>query len=224
MKRVTRNGVIAIAAASGAMAVAMPAHADSAAAGSTAGSPGLISGNTIQLPVHVPVNVCGNTVNVAGLLNPAAGNECADGGGAHAGGAHAGNGGAASSGGTSAEGGGKDSPGVLSGIGIQLPVDLPVNVNGNTVNLVGIGNPVIGNQSVNTTGDHPQQPTPRPSATPPAPPRAQPPTPQTARLVPSDAALARTGTDLTAPAVAASAALLLSGALLYRRYRPGAAR
>ena len=129
MKRVTRNGVIAIAAASGAMAVTMPAHADSAAAGSTADSPGLISGSTIQLPVHVPVNVCGNTVNVAGLLNPAAGSQCASAGGAHAGGAgaggaDAGNGGAASSGGASAEGGGKDSPGVLSGIGIQLPVDM----------------------------------------------------------------------------------------------------
>ncbi|WP_393088376.1 chaplin [Streptomyces sp. LN704] len=56
----------------------MPAHADSAAHGGTAGSPGLISGDTIQLPVHVPVNACGNTVNVAGLLNPAAGNSCAE--------------------------------------------------------------------------------------------------------------------------------------------------
>ncbi|MFF3148446.1 chaplin, partial [Streptomyces sp. NPDC057927] len=79
MKRVTRNGLIAAAAASGAaMAVAMPAHADASADGGTAASPGLISGNTLQLPVHVPVNVCGNTVNVAGLLNPAAGNGCAN--------------------------------------------------------------------------------------------------------------------------------------------------
>ncbi|GAA3291047.1 hypothetical protein GCM10020295_06880 [Streptomyces cinereospinus] len=42
------------------------------------GSPGVISGNTVQLPVHVPVNVCGNTVNVVGLLDPAAGNRCAN--------------------------------------------------------------------------------------------------------------------------------------------------
>ena len=47
MKRVTRNGLIAVAAASGAMAVALPAHADSAADGAAAGSPGLISGNTV---------------------------------------------------------------------------------------------------------------------------------------------------------------------------------
>ncbi|MEU9383745.1 chaplin, partial [Streptomyces sp. NPDC048279] len=74
MKRVTRNGVIAVAAASGAMAFAAPSWADAGADGVAAGSPGVISGNGIQLPVHVPVNVCGNTVNVVGLLNPAAGN------------------------------------------------------------------------------------------------------------------------------------------------------
>jgi hypothetical protein len=28
------------------------------------------------VPVHVPVNVCGNTVSVIGLLNPAFGNTC----------------------------------------------------------------------------------------------------------------------------------------------------
>ncbi|MGW0747751.1 chaplin [Streptomyces sp. NPDC002817] len=37
----------------------------------------MIAGNTLQLPVSVPVNACGNTVSVAGLLNPAAGNYCA---------------------------------------------------------------------------------------------------------------------------------------------------
>ncbi|MFC5033494.1 chaplin, partial [Streptomyces fildesensis] len=26
--------------------------------------------------IHVPINVCGNTVNVVGLLNPAFGNVC----------------------------------------------------------------------------------------------------------------------------------------------------
>src|SRR6185295_3219326 len=54
MRRVTRNGVIAVAAASGALAVTIPAHAGSAVDGSAAGSPGSISGNAIQLPGHVP--------------------------------------------------------------------------------------------------------------------------------------------------------------------------
>ncbi len=44
--------------------------------GAAIGSPGVASGNVIQVPVHVPVNVCGNTVNVIGALNPAFGNTC----------------------------------------------------------------------------------------------------------------------------------------------------
>ncbi|KXN68208.1 DUF320-domain-containing protein [Conidiobolus coronatus NRRL 28638] len=44
--------------------------------GEAIGSPGVLSGNVIQVPVHVPVNVCGNSINVIGLLNPAFGNTC----------------------------------------------------------------------------------------------------------------------------------------------------
>lgn len=43
---------------------------------SPCGSPGVLSGNVVQVPIHIPVNVCGNTVNVIGLLNPAFGNAC----------------------------------------------------------------------------------------------------------------------------------------------------
>ncbi|MFF4351145.1 chaplin [Streptomyces sp. NPDC001530] len=220
MRRVTRNGLIAAAAASGALAVTMPAHADSAADGTAAGSPGLISGNTVQLPVHVPVNVCGNTVNVAGLLNPAAGNSCAN---------KSDGGGAAQSGGTSggavAHGSGTDSPGVLSGNGVQLPVDLPVNVSGNSVTAVGLGNAATGNESTNTSGGLPHHPV-APATKPPAPPRAHPHprTPGPAAPQRPVASLAHTGTDETVPALAASAALLLGGAVLYRRFRPAAVR
>ena len=42
--------------------------------GKAVGSPGVVSGNVIQVPVDVPVNVSGNSVNVIGLLNPAFGN------------------------------------------------------------------------------------------------------------------------------------------------------
>ncbi|MEU5523944.1 chaplin [Streptomyces sp. NPDC093250] len=42
--------------------------------GEAVGSPGVVSGNVIQVPVDVPVNVSGNSVNVIGLLNPAFGN------------------------------------------------------------------------------------------------------------------------------------------------------
>jgi hypothetical protein len=46
------------------------------ATGAAVGSPGILSGNVIQIPINMPVNVCGNTVNVIGLLNPAFGNTC----------------------------------------------------------------------------------------------------------------------------------------------------
>ncbi len=38
----------------------------------------MLSGNLVQVPVHVPVNLCGNSVNVIGALNPAFGNSCAN--------------------------------------------------------------------------------------------------------------------------------------------------
>lgn len=54
------------------------AAASSDAQGAAAHSPGVISGNTVQVPVHVPVNVCGDTVDVIGLLNPTFGGRCAN--------------------------------------------------------------------------------------------------------------------------------------------------
>ncbi|KOY58426.1 MULTISPECIES: chaplin ChpH [unclassified Streptomyces] len=70
--------VVAAAAATGGLVLAGAglAHADASAQGAAIGSPGVLSGNVVQVPVHVPVNVCGNTVNVIGLLNPAFGNTC----------------------------------------------------------------------------------------------------------------------------------------------------
>ncbi|MFD3454065.1 chaplin [Streptomyces sp. NPDC058691] len=52
------------------------AVADSGAQGAAVGSPGVLSGNVIQVPVNIPVNLCGNTINIVGLLNPAVGNVC----------------------------------------------------------------------------------------------------------------------------------------------------
>ncbi|MGP3634657.1 chaplin [Streptomyces sp. 24-1644] len=61
------------------------AVADAGAQGVAAHSPGVLSGNAVQVPVHVPVNLCGNTVNVIGLLNPAFGNTCVNASGGHGG-------------------------------------------------------------------------------------------------------------------------------------------
>ncbi|MFE0628341.1 chaplin [Streptomyces sp. NPDC058864] len=43
------------------------------------GSPGILSGNVIQVPINIPINVCGNGLNAIGLLNPTAGNVCING-------------------------------------------------------------------------------------------------------------------------------------------------
>lgn len=197
----------------GALAAAGAAHADSGAQGSAAGSQGLLSGNTVQIPVHVPVNVCGNTVNVVGLLNPAVGNSCENEGN--------GTGGGTGSGGAVAETSTEDSPGVLSGNAVQLPVDVPVNVTGNSVNVVGVGNASVGNSSSNTSNP-PARPRP---VTPPKTVTPSEVLPASRGLEPQQGPvrLAETGTPsslgLTLPA---GAALVLGGALLYRRARAAA--
>ena len=76
MVRVRRG--LAVAAAAGAVAFggASMASADAGAQGVAAYSPGVGSGNLVQVPVHIPINACGNTVSVIGLLNPSFGNTC----------------------------------------------------------------------------------------------------------------------------------------------------
>lgn len=70
--------VVAAAAATGGLVLAGAgvAAADAGAQGAAVQSPGVLSGNVVQVPIHVPVNTCGNTVNIIGLLNPAFGNTC----------------------------------------------------------------------------------------------------------------------------------------------------
>ncbi|WP_438293206.1 chaplin [Streptomyces sp. HUAS TT7] len=58
------------------MAAATGHGGGASAEGVAEDSPGVVSGNMAQVPVHVPVNVCGNTVSVIGALNPAFGNTC----------------------------------------------------------------------------------------------------------------------------------------------------
>ena len=71
--------IVAIAAATGGLVLAGAGVASAHGAqaeGAAWNSPGVVSGNTIQVPIHIPVNVCGNTISVIGLLNPAFGNSC----------------------------------------------------------------------------------------------------------------------------------------------------
>ncbi|MFG2293806.1 chaplin [Streptomyces sp. NPDC048603] len=76
MKTAKKAVVVLASAGLAAAGAAGSAVADSSAEGGAYGSPGVLSGNVVQAPIHVPVNVCGNTVNVIALLNPAFGNTC----------------------------------------------------------------------------------------------------------------------------------------------------
>ncbi|PBC65787.1 chaplin [Streptomyces sp. Tue6028] len=73
---------IRLMAAAGLATVALVATAGTAAAddpdpvGVAANSPGLLSGNVIQIPVDLGLNLCGDSIDVLGLLNPASGNTC----------------------------------------------------------------------------------------------------------------------------------------------------
>lgn len=294
MRQVTRKGLITVAAAGGVLALGGGyAHADSGAAGTAANSPGVLSGNNVQVPVDVPVNVCGNTVNVVGLLNPAIGNRCANvsggssghggggsrghggsddggygggshggshnggpqrdggshhkppqggspgggqhGGGSHAGGSHGGGSHSGSHGGGSHAGGDAgNSPGVGSGNGLQLPIDIPVNVCGLGIDVIGLGNPVTGDSCENdappvvTPPERPVTPgTPHPHPVthrniPPAPSHNTPVAQTVAKPLAGPEELAHTGAGSVGMAASAGVGMLLAGSILYRRARAAA--
>ncbi|MET9297681.1 chaplin family protein [Streptomyces sp. NPDC003077] len=175
MRQVAKKGLLTIAAAGGMFAAAGGhAYADSGAQGHAANSPGVLAGNTVQLPMDVPVQACGNTVNVVGLLNPAAGNRCVTG----AGGAHGHHQGGGQHGSAQTQGAAAGSPGVAAGNAVQMPVDVPVNICGNSVSVVGLANPAMGNTCTEDSTvppsagtDHPRQPSEDPTAPAPAKPR-----------------------------------------------------
>lgn len=281
MRQVTRKSLMTVAAATGVIAAAGGyAHADAGANGSATDSPGVLSGNSVQAPVNVPVNVCGNTVDVVGALNPTFGNSCANkgggassrgygehrGGGGHAGGHgghhggsqggghqgghggghgdHGGSGAQGGSGGAHAGGQTGGSPGVGSGNHVQAPIDVPVNVCGNSVDVIGILNPSFGNDCANGGGSDVYTPPSRGHETPggsghhkpsehghssPSRPGGVPSTPN--HVTPAGASsvhrpaaqLAHTGSELPMGLVLpAGAGALLAGAVLYRKARPSA--
>jgi hypothetical protein len=249
MRQVMCKGLLTAAAAAGVFA----ATGGYAHAAPGPGSPGLLSGNSVQIPVDVPVDVCGNTVDVLGAGNAATGNGCgttgSTAGGGHGSSGHGGHGssghggqgssghGPSGSGGSGSGTGGSSghtggSPGVGSGNQIGVPITVPVNVCGNTVSVLGIGNVAVGDKC--GTGGHgtPPPPTPKPPA--PRPPAPQPPghrppahpgapgtpvTPIGHGSVPSEQ-LAHTGTALP-PGIALTLAggAVLAGAVLYRKAR-----
>ncbi|MFB6555670.1 chaplin [Streptomyces sp. NPDC056405] len=271
MRQTLSRGMVAAAAATGILSLCgSPALADSHADGAAKNSPGVASGNAVQVPVDVPVNACGNTVDVVAALNPAFGNECENSSDEQAGGSvkHGAPHGDDGSGygsdqdgrdgggnaedvrapsGASADGAAVGSPGVGSGNDAQVPVDVPVNLCGNTVDVIAALNPVFGNSCDNQAEEPPgygeeepppttpptdeEKPPPTEEEEPPPsgeeetpPPAGEEETPPTPH-VEQPPVLAETGSEATsAAAAAAGAALIAGGAILYRRGRTAAHR
>ncbi|GAA2006052.1 hypothetical protein GCM10009838_85370 [Catenulispora subtropica] len=69
---------IAVASLSGAAATATADDGDHGAAafGNAVGSPGILSGNVVQVPIYLPIEICGNNVSILSALDGALGNVC----------------------------------------------------------------------------------------------------------------------------------------------------
>ncbi|MFI9306237.1 chaplin [Streptomyces triculaminicus] len=76
MSRIAKAAVLTAAVGTTLTGAAGLAVADSGAQAAAVGSPGVISGNVIQVPIHIPINLCGNTIDIVALLNPTFGNTC----------------------------------------------------------------------------------------------------------------------------------------------------
>ncbi|MEU9453571.1 chaplin [Streptomyces sp. NPDC048277] len=83
MSRIAKAAVVALGTGAVVIGGAGLALADAGANGEAVGSPGVLSGNVIQAPINIPVNLCGNSIDVVGLLNPAFGNTCVNAGHLH---------------------------------------------------------------------------------------------------------------------------------------------
>ena len=78
MSRIRKAAAVAAMVGGLVFAGAGAASADAGAFGEASNSPGVLSGNVVQVPVNVDANVCGNSLNVLGALNPAFGNSCSN--------------------------------------------------------------------------------------------------------------------------------------------------
>ncbi|MCC3776162.1 chaplin [Streptomyces sp. UNOB3_S3] len=76
MSRIVKVAVLTAVAGATLVGFSGGAVADSGAFGAAAGSPGVVSGNVIQVPIQIPINLCGNAIDIVGLLNPTFGNTC----------------------------------------------------------------------------------------------------------------------------------------------------
>ncbi|MET9083033.1 chaplin [Streptomyces sp. NPDC004237] len=240
MRQSLSRGMFAAAAATSILSLyASPALAGSDANGAANGSPGVLSGNNVQAPVNVPINVCGNSVDAVGALNPAFGNSCANESHTHE---H-------TTGRTHEPPHGDSGYGDNSGHGSEGPRETPPPYGHETPPPYGDESsppcdetppstpptpPPPRHSTPPTPPGHSTPPTPPGHSTPPSPPgHTTPPGPSTPprRTTPPGGnhqapppTLAHTGTEALLASSAAGAALIAGGTILYRRGRTASRR
>ena len=107
-----------------------PASGGASSTAKTDHSGGILSGNIVQAPVNVPINACGNEVNAVTMKSTEGGADCtnsAEGSAPTMPGAPA-----PGSGGASATAVSVDNGGIGSGTTVQMPINVPVNLCGNS--------------------------------------------------------------------------------------------
>ncbi|MBC3843703.1 chaplin [Streptacidiphilus sp. 4-A2] len=78
MSRIRKAAAVAAMVGGLVFAGAGAASADAGAIGSANTPPVCCPGTNIQIPVSVDANVCGNSIGLISLLNPAYGNNCSN--------------------------------------------------------------------------------------------------------------------------------------------------
>ncbi|MBZ9637945.1 chaplin [Streptomyces sp. PSKA30] len=245
MRQTLSRGVFAAAAATGILSLyGSSALAGTNAAEATEEASGVLSGNSLKVPVKVPLDLCGKTADAVAVLNDSFGNVCgntSDKKAVKKKAAKASEGTYDTSGGDTTDVYGtqiaKDASGVLSGNSLEVPVEVPVNACGISGEVLAALDQAVGTScSYGDSGYGTDEvTTPKPSETPtistpasPAP-RAKE-TPRARQMPPAEVQLgesgelAETGSGALMAASAASAALLAGGVLVYRRTRAASHR
>ena len=106
-----------------------------AASSSTDHSGGILSGNTIQIPIDLGLNLCGNNVNALTAHDTAAGSTCQ------------------SQDGSSATSSTSHSGGIGSGNTLQAPINVPILACGNTVSVLAVQDHTGGSNCGSPRGD-----------------------------------------------------------------------
>jgi hypothetical protein len=74
-----RKALVVAGAAALALGTGGVAFADAGAGATASDSPGVLSGNVVEIPMHLPLNLCGDSIGLVGLLSPSADNGCVNG-------------------------------------------------------------------------------------------------------------------------------------------------